>query len=93
MPLSLTHTHTHTHTHTLILSLSYTYSHTHILSLSLFYFFSVAYNDVWLSVNSGVSWTLQTSAAQWSVRSDHSSVVVGSNIILMGGVGKCKNTL
>ena len=36
-------------------------------------------------MNSGVSWTLQTSAAQWGVRCFHSSVVVGSNIIIMGG--------
>ena len=32
-------------------------------------------NDVWLSVDSGVSWTQQTSAAQWSPRSSHTSVV------------------
>ena len=43
-------------------------------------------NDVWLSVNSGVSWTQQTSAAQWVGREGHTSVVVGNNIVLMGGL-------
>ena len=42
-------------------------------------------NEVWLSVNSGVSWTQQTSAAQWPARWRHTSVVVGNSIITMGG--------
>ena len=47
-------------------------------------------NDVWLSVNNGVSWTLQTSAAQWSGRYGHSITVSGSNILIMGGTGNGK---
>ena len=36
-------------------------------------------------MNSGVSWTQQTSAAQWVGREGHTSVVVGNNIVTMGG--------
>ena len=42
-------------------------------------------NDVWLSNNNGTSWIVATSAASWSGRFGHSSVVIGSTIFVMGG--------
>ena len=37
--------------------------------------------------STGVSWTLQAGSSGWIGRSGHTGVVVGSNIIIMGGMG------
>jgi len=43
-------------------------------------------NDVWRSVDNGVTWTQQTTNARWSARTFHSSVAMpDGSIILMGG--------
>ena len=43
-------------------------------------------NDVWRSVDNGVTWTLQTASAGWSPRAGHTSVAMpDSSIVLMGG--------
>ena len=47
-------------------------------------------NDVWLSTNLGISWSLSTLYASWGIRCAHQSVVIDSTIYLMGGEG---NTL
>ena len=45
-------------------------------------------NDVWHSTDQGATWTQMTAAAEWSIRSGHSSVVLPDHsIILMGGTG------
>ena len=46
---------------------------------------SVYINDVWISTNLGVSWSISTSSASWVKRGYHSSVVIDSTIYLMGG--------
>jgi outer membrane protein assembly factor BamB len=53
---------------------------------------SVNFNDVWRSIDNGATWT-QMSAAGWSARFIHSSVVLpGDSIIVMGGyAGSPKN--
>ncbi|WP_292393765.1 protein kinase domain-containing protein [Methanoculleus sp. UBA303] len=43
-------------------------------------------NDVWRSIDDGVTWEQQTAHAEWSKRDAHSSVVMpDGSIILMGG--------
>ena len=43
-------------------------------------------NDVWRSVDKGVTWTLQNGSAGWSERCGHTSVVMpDGTIVLMGG--------
>jgi subtilisin family serine protease len=43
-------------------------------------------NDVWKSINNGVTWTLVNASAGWSGRYAHSSVVIpDGSIVLMGG--------
>jgi PKD repeat protein/type II secretory pathway component GspD/PulD (secretin) len=43
-------------------------------------------NDVWRSTDNGATWTEMTASAEWSARSDHTSVVLpDGSIVLMGG--------
>jgi hypothetical protein len=50
-------------------------------------------NDTWRSTDNGTTWTQLTAHAEWSVRSDHSSVVMpDGSIILMGGIGITNDT-
>jgi hypothetical protein len=46
-------------------------------------------NDVWRSTDKGVTWTQITTIAEWTRRSNHTSVVLpdDSSIVLMGGAG------
>ena len=49
-------------------------------------------NDVWRSINNGVTWTPMTASAGWSARFGHTSVVMpDGSIVLMGGVGYLGN--
>ncbi len=43
------------------------------------------YNDVWRSVDLGVTWELSTLQASWAVRNSMSAVYTGGTIVLMGG--------
>ena len=46
----------------------------------------VRVNDVWRSTDQGATWTQMTSAAEWTPRYDHTSVVLpDGSIVLMGG--------
>jgi hypothetical protein len=48
---------------------------------------SPGYNDVWISVNGGISWTQQTASAGWEERSSHSCVVLSDgSLVLAGGM-------
>ena len=44
-------------------------------------------NDVYISVDNGKTWTLRTASAQWPGRNFHSSIVMGTNIFIMGAGG------
>lgn len=49
-------------------------------------------NDVWVSSDMGVSWTLLEEHASWSPRMYHSSIVLpGDSILVMGGYGSLYN--
>jgi len=45
----------------------------------------VGYNDVWQSIDSGITWTCLTSNAEWSQRSDPNVAVVSNSIFIYGG--------
>ncbi len=48
---------------------------------------SIYYNDVWRSVDLGVTWVLSTFQASWAARERMSAVYIGGTIVLMGGYG------
>ena len=48
---------------------------------------SAVKNDVWRSIDSGVTWTQVNASAGWAARSDHTSIVLlNGSIVLMGGL-------
>jgi PKD repeat protein len=42
-------------------------------------------NDTWRSTDNGTTWTLMNDSSGWTIRNSHSTVAIGSNIILIGG--------
>ncbi|WP_250987662.1 Kelch repeat-containing protein [Methanoculleus oceani] len=42
-------------------------------------------NDTWVSHDYGTTWTLVNASSGWGARLDHTAVVIGDSIVLMGG--------
>ena len=42
-------------------------------------------NDIWISNDIGLTWSLQNSNAAWSARNSHTTVLINENLVLLGG--------